>query len=513
MTAMMRNRMPEHESKNNNSMNKKVIVIGGGIAGLSAGVYAQKCGFNTTILESHSIAGGNCTSWKRKDYLFEGGMHWLGGSNKNEAINKLWRYIGAVNDNVNIHYNEPFVEYNHKGTPVRLYRDVNKTERHLLELSPSDTKEIKRFCNNIRKVQKLSMPFSDIRGVKITKRTHPPLSLLFTAISAMWLMRKYAKISKDDYASRFSHEALCGLIRALPGGEQSISMLFLTMGSLARGDGGFPECGSLPFVQRIVNTFASLGGKILYNTRAERVIVENGKATGVISGEKHFSADAVIVASDTMAINKLFDTLPKSPWLDKMHKTTEPTMVTLVSLGINADLKKYPERPLVELKKPIRLANDTYNALLISNYANDMVYSPEGKTAMTVQLPGDTYDFWKQAKEGNRYADEKQKIADRIIEAITTQFPESEGKIEICDVATPLTYERYCGNWKGSWMTAITADLKMETYPAVIKGLDCVYFAGQRMMPPGGLPPALMSGRAAVQYLCRDTNALFISEV
>ena len=54
---------------------KKLIVIGGGIAGLSAGIYAQKCGFDTTIFESHSISGGNCTSWKRGGYLFEGGMH------------------------------------------------------------------------------------------------------------------------------------------------------------------------------------------------------------------------------------------------------------------------------------------------------------------------------------------------------------------------------------------------------------------------------------------------------
>jgi hypothetical protein len=54
--------------------------------------------------------------------------------------------------------------------------------------------------------------------------------------------------------------------------------------------------------------------------------------------------------------------------------------------------------------------------------------------------------------------------------------------------------------------------MSLKTYPAAVKGLSCVYFAGQRMMPPGGLPVALMSGRSAVQYLCRDTNTLFISE-
>ena len=68
-------------------MKRKLIVIGGGISGLSAGIYAQKCGFDTTIVESHSIAGGNCTSWKRKGYLFKGGMHWLSGSKASSPLN------------------------------------------------------------------------------------------------------------------------------------------------------------------------------------------------------------------------------------------------------------------------------------------------------------------------------------------------------------------------------------------------------------------------------------------
>jgi len=54
--------------------------------------------------------------------------------------------------------------------------------------------------------------------------------------------------------------------------------------------------------------------------------------------------------------------------------------------------------------------------------------------------------------------------------------------------------------------------MSMKSYPAVIEGLNGVYFAGQRMMPPGGLPIALQSGRTAVQYLCRDTGTVFASE-
>jgi len=493
-------------------MSKKVIVIGGGISGLSAGVYAQKCGFDVTILESHSIAGGICTSWKRKGYLFEGGMHWLAGSSRSQPLNKMWRHIGALDDSVKICYRDPFIEYNHEGTPIRLYRDIDTTERHLTQLSPSDAKEIKKFCNHVRGLKNLAEPIADIKGVKATRKDRQSPFALFSFLPVIRMMSTYSKVSVAQYASRFKHEGIREMFSAMPGNEQGIAMLIMTLGALSRGDGGFPEGGSIPFAGRIAKTFTSLGGEIRYNTRADRVIIENGKAAGVIANGGKMDADAVIITSDTMAIDRFFDTPPKAPWLDEMRKVTKPTSATFVSLGINADLGMYPERPLIKLKKQIKLSGETFESLLLANYATDPYYSPGGKSVITAQLPGDTYDYWKKLKEDGRYEEEKQRIGDEVIAGITAHIPEVKGQAEVCDVATPLTYERYCGNWKGSWMSAITPDMKFKPYPAVIKGLDRVYFAGQRMIPPGGIPPAAMSARTAVQHLCRDTDTLFVSE-
>jgi len=493
-------------------MSKKVVVIGAGIAGLSTGVYAQKCGFDVTMLESHSIPGGICTSWKRKGYLFEGGMHWLAGSSPSQPMNKMWRHIGALNDSISIGYCEPFVEYNHKGTPIRIYRDVDRTERHFLELSPIDEKEIKTFCSNIRKMKKLVEPITDIKGVKVTKKNPRSLSALFSLLPVISVMGKYSKVSVTEYATRFKHEGLREMFSAMPGNEQGIAMLIMTAGALARGDGGFPEGGSLPFAGRIADTFTSLGGKLMLNTRVDKVIVDYGKAVGVIANDEEIPADAIIITSDTMSVEQYFDIPLSASWLTQMHAVTEPTTAVFVSLGINADLTNYPERPLIKLKNPIKISDITIESLLLANYANDPHYSPAGKAALTAQLPGDTYDYWKNLKESGKYAEEKQRIGNEVIAEISASMPEIEGNVEVCDVATPLTYERYCGNWKGSWMSAITPKTKFKPYPSVIKGLGSVYFAGQRMMPPGGIPPAMMTARTAVQYLCRDTGTLFISE-
>ena len=493
-------------------MRKKLIVIGAGIAGLSAAVYALKCGFDVTVLESHSIPGGNCTSWKRKGYLFEGGMHWLSGSNTNEALNKSWRHIGALDDTVAIHYPEPFMTYDHDGTEIRIYRDADETEKHFMELSPDDKAEIKKLLGNIRKVKNLAMPVTDIKGVKTTRKARLPLSLLFSALSAGRLLSSFSKISREQYISRFKHEGIREMLRSSTSDQNGALPLFFTMGVLARGDGGFPEGGSLPFAARVAKTVTDLGGEILYSTRADRVVIENGKATGVVySGETH-SADAVLVAADTMAMDHLFETPPKATWLDEMRETAKPTTCVLISLGINADLSKYPRGYIFKLKTPISLADLTFEYLSINNYASDPIYSPAGKTALTTILDGDSYDFWKKAREEGSYSDAKQKIADDVIAAISEQIPELIGNVEVIDVATPLTYERYCGNWKGSWMTEMLPGMKMRTYPSVISGLSGVYFAGHRLIPPGGLPPALMSARTAIQHLCRDTGTLFVSE-
>ncbi|MCL2063337.1 MAG: oleate hydratase [Candidatus Cloacimonetes bacterium] len=501
-------------------MTKKVIIIGGGISGLSAGIYAQQCGFETTILESHNIAGGNCTSWKRKDYLFEGGMHWLGGSKNGSVMNKLWRHVGALDDNVQVFYSEPFLEFNHQGTPIRLYRDVDKMENEWLKTSPVDEKEIKNFCNIIRKMKGLSMPITDLRKVKVTQKVRPHISDLFYAIRAFLTILKYSKISASEYSNRFSHKAIQEFFLSLSGDNQMITMLFMTMGFLANGDGGFPNGGSLPFVERMVNTYNALGGNLLLNTPAETILMENYKAIAVITKNKKYDADAVIIATDTMNIEKLFSfnlhnikQYLENSWFYDMKKKTEPTSATLVSIGINADLSNYPERPIFKLETPIKLADKNYYYLYVNQYSHDRTYTPKGKTAITIQLSGDTYDFWKMAKENGLYYEEKDKLGKEIINELSKWIPEIENNVEVIDIATPITYEKYCDNWKGSWMTNISNEINFKAYPSTIKGLKGVYFSGHRMMPPGGLPPALMTARKAVQHLCRDTKTLFVSEV
>jgi phytoene dehydrogenase-like protein len=88
---------------------QKVVIIGAGIAGLCAAVYARKCGYQVEIVEQHDNAGGLATSWRRGDYTFETCLHWFTGCKPDGALYRQWREVFDVN-NLKFVYPDEFVQ-------------------------------------------------------------------------------------------------------------------------------------------------------------------------------------------------------------------------------------------------------------------------------------------------------------------------------------------------------------------------------------------------------------------
>ena len=87
-------------------MDKSIIIIGGGIAGLSAGCYGQMNGYRTQIFEmDNARPGGLCTSWKRKGYTMDGCIHMLTGS-RTGMFHRFFEELGAVQDRRMVNHEE-----------------------------------------------------------------------------------------------------------------------------------------------------------------------------------------------------------------------------------------------------------------------------------------------------------------------------------------------------------------------------------------------------------------------
>jgi len=489
-------------------MSGQVIVIGGGIAGLSAAIYAKRSGLDVTLCEQHSIVGGMCTSWRRKGYLFEGAIHWLTGSSQKTQVYQMWKETGALDDTVKIYLRDVFRSIEWEGKILNLYRSIDKTAEQLIAFSPADEHEIRKLVKMVKTITRIEMPVMDIKGVKAQNPKRMTLGSLFKMMPAFAVYARLSKLTCNDCFNKFKHPAIRKLFSVVPEDYSAGSAIY-TIATLEAGDGGYPEGGSLAMTERMAQVFKSLGGKLLLNSKVDKVVIENGAVTGVKLESETLSADAVIVTQETIAaLDRLFDAPPHDLWLEELRETTKPTVCTFISVGIRARLPEII--PVWQLNEPIKYAGKEITEIGFRNYAGYEGYAPKGCSALTTAFMGDTYDFWKKLKEEGRYAEEKRLLAEQISRAICRKYPQAEGNIEVVDIATPLTYERYTGAYHGSWMTTLSPGDKRKTYPGSVQSVSGLYFSGHRIMPPGGHPSALAAGRMAAQLVCLQFDAVFV---
>lgn len=75
---------------------KKIVIAGGGVSGLTAGIYAQKAGYQAVICEKNAVPGGECTGWDREGYHIDNCIHWMMGTSGKSALHDIWKETGAL---------------------------------------------------------------------------------------------------------------------------------------------------------------------------------------------------------------------------------------------------------------------------------------------------------------------------------------------------------------------------------------------------------------------------------
>ena len=499
-------------------MVKSISIIGAGIAGLAAGCYGQMNGYETQIFEMHDQPGGVCTAWKRKDYTIDACLHWLVGSNKQSGFYPIWEELGAVQNRQFVNFEEFRRVEDENGKAFIIYADLDKLEKHMLELAPEDKAIIKSFIGGARSLIKFKIPvdkapelYNPIDAVKMVIGMVPYMGTFIkwrkvtTAEVAGWF--------KNPFLSRALHEAFAGDMD-----DFSAFAMLMTLAWQHKKEAGYPIGGSLPFAQAIGKRYLQLGGKINYKSPVNKIIIENSQAVGIrlADGTEHYS-DLVISAADghTTIFNMLegkfindkikgyYDKLPLFPPL------------VYVGLGINRDFSGLPHHVSYILDKPMSIGNHLHKSIGFTIYNYDTTLAKPGKTVIAAMFNSD-YDYWKTLKQENpkQYIEQKDKIADQLVAFLDTRFPGLAKQVEMRDVATPLTWERYSGNWRGSyegWL--ITVKTFMMRMGKELPGLNNFYMSGQWVEPGGGVPAVAMSARNVMQIICKRDKKKFITTI
>ena len=497
-------------------MEKSIIIVGAGIAGLSAGCYGQMNGYHTQIFELHDKPGGLCTSWKRKGYTFDGCLHWLVGSGPASNFHRIWEELGAVQGRTMINHDEFMRIEGPDGKVFIVYTDIDRLEQHMLELAPQDKDVVKEFIKGIRTFTSFEPPIEkapEVYGLV------DGLKMMLKMLPFMSAMKKWKRISIQEFAQKFRNpflrEAFPVFFYGFP--DMPMIIMLMTLAWSHKKSAGFPMGGSLEFARAIERRYLGLGGKIHYRSRVTKILVENGDAVGLqLADGSEYRSDMVISAADGHAT--IFEMLEGKYTNEKIRNDYGKLPIfrpmIQISVGVAHDFSNVPHLVVYKLDKPVMIAGETMKWFGWKHYYHDSTLAPSGKSVI-MGSGLSNYEYWKELyKDQERYKTEKQQIAETVIAQLEKRFPGITQQVEVIDVATPMTFERYTGNWQGSfegWL--ITPKTFMMRMSKTLPGLKNFYMAGQWVEPGGGVPTAALSGRNVIQLICKQDRRPFVTKI
>ncbi len=495
-------------------MATSIAIIGAGISGLSAGIFARLNGFDVTIYEMGQKAGGVCTSWEREGYSVNGSIHWLVGSAPGTDLYDMWRQLGVIEGST-FHNHSCFVEYKDlNGRDVHLYTDIHKLKKHFLEIAPLDEEPIDELIEAIETVAKntfpLDKPFELFNAWDWTK-------VMLAHFPAIRVMGKYNAISIHDFAQRFKSDTLRKAFEYFWSPQMSMTFFLIQVAYAHQGSAGYPLGGAGKFVERMVKRYQDLGGKIAYGQKVTDILVNDRQAVGLeLNGRDIIHADYIVSAADGHTV--LYDLLGEE-YIDEKTKKAYQTLKTFPSLvyfsaGVARTFEEV--QPSIAginfpLSKPIQIGKETLQRLNVQVFNFDPTLAPSGKTLLTAMIETD-YTYWKELYDAGHdgYQAERDRISKELVDAFDHYLGHIKDRLDFTDLATPITYHQWTGNYHGSyegWLP--TTEATKIRLPQHFKGLDRFYMCGHWVTPGGGMPPAAFTGRDAIQLICRKERKHF----
>ena len=228
---------------------KKIVIVGGGIAGLSAGIYGKLAGYAEDIYEKNKVAGGQGMVGHRMGCHIDNCIHWLTGTKKGTSLRKVWETVGALNENTEFAGCGSFYTSAKGNSQVTLWKDLGRTEAELLKLSPEDGAEIKKFVEHVKYAVNCEIPAEkSMDAMGITDYLHMGISMA----DMPKVMKEYGSIDLEELSGRLKHPALKALFTDYLPKEYAASSFLVSYASIVSGNGEIPMGGSLAMVNRMV---------------------------------------------------------------------------------------------------------------------------------------------------------------------------------------------------------------------------------------------------------------------
>ncbi|MBI5956240.1 MAG: NAD(P)/FAD-dependent oxidoreductase, partial [Chloroflexi bacterium] len=445
------------------------------------------------------------------------GIHFLMGHRPGQPIYDLYSELGTAQANRFLDmttYGRFFDEAS--GCSVDVTGDLDRLASDLKALSPADARIVDELMAGARVMQGSDMLFEMGMGKP------PELIGPLDQLKQLWGMRRifkyftgrYAKPAAD-YAQAVHDPLLRQILENLFLPEAPVWLILMLLALLADRQIGLLEGGCLDFVLPIEKRYKALGGQVTYEATVEEILVENDRAVGVrlADGSEHRTDIVVSAADGYSTIFKMLGGRYVDEKIKERYRTWKlirPTV--MVSFGVARVFLDDPPLSIIMLKNPFTIGSQAIRGFSLRIFNYGAKFAPPGKTVIQAMLEME-WDFWNDLqKDRPRYEVEKERVATEVLVRLEAHYPGISSQVEMTDVATPYTTWHYTLNHKGAYVGWLpTPEAIMTLLPRTLPGLANFYMAGQWVMPGGGVPPCLYSGRHVVQILCRRDGKPFVS--
>ncbi len=448
------------------------IIIGSGMGGLATAAILSKQGQKVLVLERHYTAGGFTHVFKRKDYEWDVGIHYIGEVQRENSIlkklfdyvtdgNLKWADIGDVYDKIVIGDKQ-----------YDFVKGVKNFKKQLISYFPEEEKAINTYVNLVFEAVKTS------RNYYISKAIPKYLEVLF----GWYLKKPFHKFSdKTTYEVLSSITKNETLIKVLTGqyGDYGLTpkeSSFSMHASVARHyfDGGsFPVGGSSQILKTIAPVILNSGGSILINAEVEEVIIEKNTAIGVrMTDGKIICAKNIVSNAGIMTTYKKLlpsEVVKKHKLNEQLKKVNQSVAHASLYIGLEGSPEElklpktnywiYPEKGdhdtcvknyLNDLSKPFPVIYVSFPSAKDPDWSNR--YPDKSTIDIITLIPYETFKKWADTswmKRGKEYEAIKEKFAQRLLKELYKIVPQAKGKINCYELSTPLSTKHFVNYEKG----------------------------------------------------------------
>ncbi len=474
-----------------------VVIIGAGMAGLTAAAYLSRAGLKVDVYEQHTLPGGYISSFVREGFTFPAGPTSI---TSNGIVFPILKELGLAEKRKFLHVGHQ-MSWGANDVPLRSAPQVRD---ELSKRFPAQSRALERYFRwveigggGFRHLVESGMMF----GQGILPKT---LRLLVRHPLFPWaLLAARGQTNRSLHARYFSDPALRAMLDDLAYPVMSAQNT-LGMWISYFDDTWVPAGGMQAFANTLVRFVREHGGAVHLGTPVQRIRVENGCATGItLTDGTEIPARWVISAADLRhTCLELIGREHLTPGLIAKLEAVRPSeAVFAVFLGVRASPEL--ERAFRRFHEPhvIFTCADGKTIQIAWLSKDDPSIAPPGHHALFVGWLEEYADWAPLKGDEAAYRARKAAVADELISRAEEFLPGLRAQVVVQDAASPLTYERYTHNWQGattgwSWNPAyaprfnFAKDLTLQNFYAI----------GHYTFNPGGVPTAMITA----WYIARD---------